>query len=338
MNIAEILKNCPKGTKLYSPMWGNVELSRIKPSNYIEITVLSNNFTNTLYPDGRYTKEGECMLFPSKEQRDWNEFLFPFKDGDIIILEEPQGHNFRQNIAIFKGYSESGNNRMEIYCQVDTVGIFIPYSMFVLHKGWRLATDDEKLDFFTIMNRNGYQWKNGNLTRLLPRFGVGDCIIYKYNTSLSQHDIIKSIKEGRYELNDGSCLFFKDQDDYEIVKFNTSMVKELEFVKLAGIWFVELPDYDGDPWDLEMVAGADTLCDMLAKNGRVKVSLATNLDDLDPICAPDYTLDFINSTVSNGLQDGANYKVRELDLDVWLCNVTKYVFGEFPTTIYISLL
>jgi hypothetical protein len=29
--------------------------------------------------------------------------------------------------------------------------------------------------------------------------------------------------------------------------------------------------------------------------------------------------------------------MRELKLDVWLCNVTKYVFGEFPATIYIKV-
>ena len=50
-----------------------------------------------------------------------------------------------------------------------------------------------------------------------------------------------------------------------------------------------------------------------------------------------HTLDFVNSTTSNGEQDGANYRMREFKLDVWLCNVTKYVFGEFPATIYVKI-
>ena len=37
------------------------------------------------YPDGSYSKCGECMLFPSKVQRNWDNFLMPFKNGDIII-------------------------------------------------------------------------------------------------------------------------------------------------------------------------------------------------------------------------------------------------------------
>ena len=41
------------------------------------------------------------------------------------------------------------------------------------------------------------------------------------------------------------------------------MEKKLIFVKLAGKWFVLLPDYPGDPMDLEMVSGADTLCETI---------------------------------------------------------------------------
>lgn len=52
----------------------------------------------------------------------------------------------------------------------------------------------------------------------------------------------------------------------------------------------------------------------------------------------DYILEFVNSTTdSTGEQDGANYRLLEYKLDMWLCNVTKYVFGEFPATIYIRV-
>ena len=37
MNIAEILKYCPKYTKLYSPTWGNVKLIEVTSTKVIKI-------------------------------------------------------------------------------------------------------------------------------------------------------------------------------------------------------------------------------------------------------------------------------------------------------------
>ena len=80
LDLVEILRDCPKGTKLYSPIYGDVELIKVRQhsnnSDYqIEIR-LSNNSTDDLTIDGRLYEEfdGECMLFPSKEQRDWSKF------------------------------------------------------------------------------------------------------------------------------------------------------------------------------------------------------------------------------------------------------------------------
>ena len=105
MSLAKILKNCPKGMKLYSPIYGEVE--------FIEVSVVTGNIVCKFdgcnayfHPDGVYYKGGECMLFPSKKQRDWDEFMIPFKDGDIIIKNEPNiGCEYR-NIAIFKSFKK----------------------------------------------------------------------------------------------------------------------------------------------------------------------------------------------------------------------------------------
>lgn len=111
---------------------------------------------------------------------------------------------------------------------------------------------------------------------------------------------------------------------------------QLKFVKLAGHWLVHLPNYEGDPQDLEMVLGADVLCDLLDRDedGLLSVSVFTKGED----CEGEYILDFVNSTTdAYGEQDGANYRLRNWKLDVWLCNVTKYVLGEFPATIHLNL-
>lgn len=116
------------------------------------------------------------------------------------------------------------------------------------------------------------------------------------------------------------------------------MEKKLIFIKLAGKWFIHLPDYEGHYSELEMVLGADVLCDMIDTfdTGYITATISTEPKESN-FTTKEYVLDFVNSTVSNGEQDGANYRLREWKLDVWLCNVTKYVFGEFPATIYVRL-
>ena len=83
LNLVEILKDCPKGTKLYSTVFGEVELVRI----YIDDDVYpikiktgeGSDMISVITNDGRLLEEfsGECILFPSKEQRDWSKFKKP---------------------------------------------------------------------------------------------------------------------------------------------------------------------------------------------------------------------------------------------------------------------
>ena len=79
LNLVEILKDCPEGTKLYSPIIGEVEFKRIKYCEYQIVTCSKNgNRILSFTKDGLFFPEGvqgECiMLFPSKNQRDWSKF------------------------------------------------------------------------------------------------------------------------------------------------------------------------------------------------------------------------------------------------------------------------
>ena len=94
LNLVEILKDCPKGTKLYSLIYGYVELERIsndENDKYPIFIRLTSNTIDCVAKDGRYigNYDGECVLFPSKEQRDWSKFkqlVKPkFKVGDKIV-------------------------------------------------------------------------------------------------------------------------------------------------------------------------------------------------------------------------------------------------------------
>lgn len=93
LNLVEILKDCPKGTKLYSTIYGDVELVKVylKDDEYpIEIEIGEGGDTTYVANNGRLLGDfpGECTLFPSKDQRDWSKFKTKkpkFKVGDKIV-------------------------------------------------------------------------------------------------------------------------------------------------------------------------------------------------------------------------------------------------------------
>ena len=79
LNLVEILKDCPEGTKLYSTVYGDVELVRVYlDDNTYPIEIKIDEGSDMIYitNDGRLFNDfrGECTLFPSKNQRDWSKF------------------------------------------------------------------------------------------------------------------------------------------------------------------------------------------------------------------------------------------------------------------------
>lgn len=86
INIAEILKNKPQGTKLYSPIFGKLRYEDLVP-DLGEFTVVTSDNTlakHSFRSDSRYNRHGEpLMLLPSKEMRDWSKFAW--KKGDLLI-------------------------------------------------------------------------------------------------------------------------------------------------------------------------------------------------------------------------------------------------------------
>ena len=77
LNLVEILKDCPKGTKLYSTVDGEVEFDRINKREDFPIKfVKSDGDRGSVTAQGLALAcyDGECILFPSREQRDWSKF------------------------------------------------------------------------------------------------------------------------------------------------------------------------------------------------------------------------------------------------------------------------
>ena len=89
MDIYEILKGVPVGTKLYTPMCGKVAFTYLASSKE---TIGTKDKYGPRYFDknGRWMEGGEVMLFPSDKMRDWSKFAW--KKGDVLVSEDGAVH------------------------------------------------------------------------------------------------------------------------------------------------------------------------------------------------------------------------------------------------------
>ena len=184
MNIAEILKYCPKGTKLYSTIFGEVILNKINIHEKYPIVVYRLNHIKTSFTrEGYYMEDfpgSECVLFPSKEQRDWNKFRLSVKRGDIMM-------DINGECPFIATGELSNTNSPKYICGINSLGEF----QLPLFKGsWTSnfyipASEKAKKELFDKMEEAGYRW-NANTLELekIPKFKEGDVLVNKNTNKL----------------------------------------------------------------------------------------------------------------------------------------------------------
>ena len=121
INLVEILKDCKKGTKFYSSAYGDLQLnsigysiSDIYPIVCTKFGDSSRVFTFTVNGKIWGVPDGECVLFPSEEQRDWSKFIAPvetfnpkdFKPFDKVLIRDWPNSTWRA--ALFSHISNCG--------------------------------------------------------------------------------------------------------------------------------------------------------------------------------------------------------------------------------------
>ena len=249
INIAELLKDCPKGMELDCALFENLEFDRIDKDNgaYSIICCVKTEWecynTHTFTEYGCYSTEkySKCVIFP-KGKTTWEGFQRPFKDGDIAISESGDIHLLKTSSSSYCAYRDS----WEILSKFDST---ITTNVTIV----RLATEEEKEKLFDAIKEHGYKWNEETKTlEKLPKFKVGDRIKYinGKNKDGVEQGVILSLTNDTYDVavtNDmGIFIPISEQDDWELVpnKFDITALNPFDKVLVR--------DKDTDTWEAHL--------------------------------------------------------------------------------------
>ena len=156
IDLTEILKDCPKGTKFYTSIFGEVEFDGINYHTIYPINIrVCENKTELLTADGKLYEyfDGECILFPSREQRSWSKFTAPWIKKERFdpktlqpfdkVLVKRGGKEDKWTCNIFSFYSEGVGYDFE--CLDDVYDNCIPYNNDTKHL---IGTSDEAPEYY----------------------------------------------------------------------------------------------------------------------------------------------------------------------------------------------
>lgn len=150
INIAEILRDMPKGTKLYSPLFGECELIGVDNSKYpiaIKAQRIDGAISKGIMKDGRYFdgyEDAECSLYPSAKMRCWDKF---FKRGDVLVDED------LETAVVFDGWAN--DDYTEFNTTINYYKISDAWGKGDICCTWlfRKATDEERAEFIAASEK-----------------------------------------------------------------------------------------------------------------------------------------------------------------------------------------
>ena len=200
INIAEILKDKPQGTKLYSSACGKCELKEaddksFKVSFYSSKFGFMNGGEGYLDKNGKLYDDGECVVFPSKEMRDWGKFAW--KKGDVLVNKDGDVHIIFERFAddtycsfVGKYYLWKENNDTEHFYENERL----------LTSDFQKAGKDAAQTYIsTIEERLGGKLNRESLEveKTQPKFKDGDIVFVECEKGLVEttfiykmHDVI----------------------------------------------------------------------------------------------------------------------------------------------------
>lgn len=185
INVAEILKDKPQGTKLYDLLRNiDVELDKVHTTvagTYIECTS-TNEVGSTLLFD--YSKlgteeswlDGLQILLPSKEMRDWSKLAW--NTGDILVNKDGNAH------VIFEVFDddtyETFNGNNYLWKNEGITMCFGEYEDELPTSDFSKANKEDAQKYIRqIEKRLGYKLNFENLKIEKPEFKDGDVLFVK---------------------------------------------------------------------------------------------------------------------------------------------------------------
>ena len=256
INIAEILKDKPQGIKLYSSACGKCRLGEVDDKSF-KISFYNSKFgfmnggEGYLDKNGKLYDDGECVVFPSKEMRDWSKFAW--KKGDVLMAD-------LDNICIF----DKWNN--DEYTEFDAAFVTPDYRSDVLKtKYWHkvIGVNVIRRYISKIERNNGGKL---NLTTLeiekaQPEFKDGDILC-----------VIESSNNYHY------ILIYEGQDDEHIYRYVT-MLENNSLIIEKGSYFTKPKDYS---MRYATEEEKQQLFDALEKEGKAWDAEKKQIVDLKP--------------------------------------------------------
>lgn len=252
INIAAILKNKPKGTKLYSILSdGACFLNEAsEDSIYIDIDNRERFWCFSAYGSTHSFPNGCVLLFPSRGMRDWSKF--DWKRGDVLV-----SNNGKVKVIFDKFRSNTYLSFIGKY-HIDSLECNNPYYQ---HEG-EYATGNFKLEevdaaqayINTIQERLGgklnrktlkimkvqQKFKNGDIVTIMPR--IGDKLIYLFKAEDDEKYYGHAFLDGNIAIvnEDSYC-----QKDFSTARPSTEEEKQQLFEALAK---------EGKAWDADKKA------------------------------------------------------------------------------------
>lgn len=257
INVAEILKDKPQGTKLYSSACGKCRLGEVDDKSF-KISFYNSKFgfmnggEGYLDKNGKLYDDGECVVFPSKEMRDWSKFAW--KKGDVLVCKDDNSH------IIFEKFNDDTYTTFtgKLYYQATKAGYSYAHTRnLVMTQDFDIEKGDAAQTYIsTIEERLGGKLNRETLEieKYQPEFKDGDvvvvdeipfdlyskCIfILKENLNTGE---IKAIAYVLYNVNK-DCIFF---DTYvtKVIERNIHLATDEEKQRLFDALAKE-----GKAWD-----------------------------------------------------------------------------------------
>lgn len=233
LNIAELLKDCPRGMELNCAIYEDVHFEYVDESQIIHCYI-QREFCKTSIIFHKYGTlnsdiKSKCVIFP-KGRTTWGDFIPPyqFKDGDVLtymLWNKPTIYIYRENGGYTTSYYAAySTENKKFYC-IQTG------ALAGNRNDLRFATEEEKQKLFDVIKENGYKWnpETKTLEKLIEtKFKKGDKVRVK--NGVSEPRIIKDVCDTFYALFPIGKMDFTDQDNWELVpnKFNITTLKPFE--------------------------------------------------------------------------------------------------------------